>query len=98
MTFPTRFQHNVSKPHGEACNQNNTLKDSTEIEWVHSPSQTMATSSMSHYHHALTQKRAHGDNEVTTDEDDTNMHPKLKRKVNTILLILCLLTVSPNLL
>ena len=25
------------------------------------------------------------------------MHPKQKRKVNTILLILCLLTVSPNL-
>src|SRR5882724_7538126 len=90
------YTSNVSKPHGEACNQNNTLKDVMEIEWVHSPSQTMATSSMSHYHHVLTQKRVHGDNEETTCEDDTNMHPKRKRKVNTILLILCLLTVSPN--
>src|SRR5882724_3447386 len=87
----------VSKPHGEACNQNNTLKDATEIEWVHSPSQTTATSSTPHYHHELTQNQACGDNEETTDEDDSDEHPKCKRKVNAAYLTMCLFTVSPDL-
>jgi len=85
-------------PWREACNPNNTLKDATEIEWVHSPSQTTATSSTPHYHHVLTQKWVHGDNEESTDEDDTNEHPKWKRKVMLItLLMLYFLTVSPDL-
>ena len=68
-----------------------------EIEWVHSPSQTMATSSTPHYHHVLTQKQACGDNQETTDEDDSDEHPKYKRKVNAAYLTMCLFTVSPDL-
>jgi hypothetical protein len=30
----------ASKPNGEACGDNGTLKDASEMEWVHSPSQS----------------------------------------------------------
>jgi len=50
------YRRDVSMTHGEACNSNNIMKDVMEIEWLHSPSQTKATSSMPHYHHPLAQK------------------------------------------
>jgi len=69
----------ASKPDGEACNADNTLKDASEIEWFHSPSQITATWS--------TQKQVRGDNEESTNEDDANDLPKPKRKVNAEYLI-----------
>ena len=68
------YTRDASKPDGEACNADNTLKDASEIEWFHSPSQITATWS--------TQKRVRGDNEESTNEDDTDELPKPKRKVN----------------
>ena len=31
------FNKDMSKPDGEACNADGTLKDATEIEWINSP-------------------------------------------------------------
>jgi len=30
---------NSAKPEGEACNADGTLKDASEMDWIHSPSQ-----------------------------------------------------------
>ena len=31
------IQKDITKPDGEACNADGTLKDASEIEWLHSP-------------------------------------------------------------
>jgi hypothetical protein len=60
------------------------------MDWVHSPSQSVAAGS--------TQKPAH-DSDESSGEDDANELPKAKRKVNadTYKLVLYFVTVLPNL-
>ncbi len=33
------YQKDSTKPDGEACNNDGTLKDASELEWLHSPTQ-----------------------------------------------------------
>ena len=47
-TAVTRVQQDTTKPFGEACNADGTLKDATEISWLNSPSdETRPTPSFS---------------------------------------------------
>ena len=80
----------MSKPFGEACNADNTLKDASEMDWVHSPSQSVAAGSI--------QKRAH-DGDESSGEDDADELPKAKRKVNadTYKLVVYFVMVLPDL-
>ena len=64
----------LSKPFGEACNADNTLKDASEREWVHLPSQSVAAGS--------TKKRAYDGGNESSSEDDADELPKAKQKVN----------------
>jgi hypothetical protein len=59
----------ASKPSGEACNADNTLKDASEIEWIHSPSQAAIQND---------RKRGHCTDDESGSEDEL---PKPKRKV-----------------
>jgi len=43
----------TSKPDGEACNPDGTLKDSKEIEWLNSPSDLLPPPFENHKKHAL---------------------------------------------
>lgn len=38
LTLDTAFERGAPNLEGEACNADGTLKDATEIQWVHSPS------------------------------------------------------------
>lgn len=66
---PTHLK-DVSKPDGEACNDDGTLKDASEIEWAHSPSQ-------SHPGPVLYgEKRKRNDSVTDGDVDDIDVLPK----------------------
>lgn len=39
LRIDTRVQLDTTKPIGEACNADGTLKDASEISWLHSPSE-----------------------------------------------------------
>ena len=41
LQIDTRVQHDTTKPIGEACNTDGTLKDASEIDWLNSPSDEM---------------------------------------------------------
>jgi hypothetical protein len=51
----------LSKPDGEACNEDGTLKDASEMDWPDSPSEPAAPATL---------KRAHGDDVNERDGED----------------------------
>jgi len=58
----------LSKPFREAYNTDNTLKDASEMEWVHLPSQSVAVGS--------TEKQAHDGGDKSSSEGDANVEKK----------------------
>ena len=38
LKIDTEVLHDATKPIGDACNADGTLKDASEIDWLHSPS------------------------------------------------------------
>jgi hypothetical protein len=80
------YMRDASKPSGEACNADNTLKDASQIKWIHLPSQEAIQND---------RKRGHCTDEESGSEDEL---PKPKRKVNAEipLLIMLSLMVSPD--
>lgn len=58
-------QKDVTKPDGEACNNDGTLKDASEITWLHSPGSSPVSSS----------KRGHND---SSDEDEVTSKKKTR--------------------
>jgi hypothetical protein len=67
----------ASKPDGEACGDDGTLKDASEIKWVHSPSQS---------HPALhDEKQKWKQNDSTPDSDINSIDVLLKANVSMML-------------
>lgn len=64
----------VSKPDGEACCDDGTLKDASEMEWVHSPTQSDTVP------HG--EKRKQTDSAPDGDVDDIDVLPKTKVSVS----------------
>lgn len=60
----SRSQKDITKPDGEACNEDGTLKDASEMEWLNSPGSNSSPIPFS--------KRAHND----SDEDEVTSKKK----------------------
>ena len=56
LTIDTLYLKDTSKPEGEACNLDGTLKDASQIEWVNSPSDVVPPSFKNHDEHTLDDK------------------------------------------
>ena len=68
LTIDTLYLKDTSKPEGEACNLDGTLKDAGQIKWVNSPSDVVPPSFKNQDEHTLDD----------TSEDD---HITKKRRV-----------------
>jgi len=53
LTIDTVLSKDTSKPDGEACNPDGTLKDAEEITWLHSPSDPVPPPFENHNKHRL---------------------------------------------
>jgi hypothetical protein len=53
LTINTSFLKDASKPEGEACNPDGTLKDADKMEWLNSPSDLAPVPFDNHQEHVL---------------------------------------------
>ena len=59
------IQKDITQPDGKVCNADGTLKDASEITWLHSPGSKLSPAPFS--------KHAHND----SDEDEVTLKKKL---------------------